>query len=169
MFALSFAVSLSVGDAGYWLFAVVNVRAIKNEISEAIQEHCLQRQLCEFTFATGTPANEEIVWTEQGKEFSFHNEMYDVVKSVMTKDSTTYRCFKDAKENDFRSLVSRHANDDDINSPSIRLLDLKIAKEYTEHKVSDRFFSSVERYALPLIPFYQDPTSEHFTPPPKFS
>ena len=167
-FALYLVISLSVGDAGYWLFAIINVQTIKHEIAEMIREQCGQRQLGELTLANDSFSLGECVWTEKGREFLYHNEMYDVVASMTHDDSTTYRCFKDTKENDFRCLVNRRASDDDVSTPSIRFLHLKIVKDYTEHDVTDRLFSSAELYTLQFIHFYQNPPSDHHTPPPKF-
>jgi hypothetical protein len=168
-FALYLVIALSVGDAGYWLFAAINLQAIKHEMSEMIREQFIQRQLCDITLANNSPGNGGVLWTEHGREFLFQNEMYDVVESVTKNDSTTYRCLKDSQENDFRFLVSRHASDDDISTPSIRFPGLKIFKDYTEHGVPNDFFSSTELYNPPYILFYQNPPSKRYTPPPKFS
>ncbi len=168
-FALYLVIFLTAGDAGYWLFAVINQRTIKNEISEVIREQCVQRHLLELTFANNSSPKKECIWTEEGKEFLFRNEMYDVVASIIKKDSTTYRCFKDEKETDFRFLVNGHAIDDDVSTPSIRFFDPKIVKDYTGHDITDRFYSSAEQYSLPFVLLYQSPTSDLCTPPPKFS
>jgi len=168
-FALYLIISLGVGDAGYWLLAMIDLQGIRNEISEVIREQSDQRVLCELTFANNSAAKKECVWTEEGKEFLYHNEMYDVVASVIKKDSATYRCYKDEKETDFRFVVDRHANDDDLSTPSIRFVGLKIVKDYTRHDIAPRFYSLAEAYSLPVVLLYQSPSSHLCTPPPKFS
>lgn len=40
----------------------------------------------------------DIVWEDEGKEFRYHGEMYDIVKTDTIKGKVVYYCFNDTKE-----------------------------------------------------------------------
>ena len=169
IFLVYLALFLFLGDAGYWIFSLISLESMRHELREMMDEHALHADLADLTIPNNAFERGECLWTDRGKEFLYRNEMYDVVETVKKGDSTFYCCFKDTDESNARFIAGRHAADDDLSSPAIRLLDLKIAKEYTNHAVSSPQFTSIEFFFVHLIFIHKNPPARHPTPPPRFS
>jgi hypothetical protein len=52
----------------------------------------------------------EISWKEKNKEFSYHNEMFDVVKLKYVGNKRYYYCLKDSKEKELIFNYLKHCN-----------------------------------------------------------
>jgi hypothetical protein len=73
--------------------------AIRDKIAYQVKEgnYSINR-LVKITFNAKDLSNDP-VWTKDGKEFCYRDEMYDVVKTVSDRDSVSYYCIKDKEEN----------------------------------------------------------------------
>ncbi len=52
----------------------------------------------------------KISWKEKNKEFSYHNEMFDVVKLKYVGNKRYYYCIKDSKEKELVFNYLKHCN-----------------------------------------------------------
>jgi hypothetical protein len=84
---------------GYYVpFLLIRI-AIRDKIAYQVKEENYSiKKLVKITFNTKNLSNHP-VWTKDGKEFCYRNEMYDVVKTVSDRDSVSYYCIKDKDEN----------------------------------------------------------------------
>ncbi len=82
--------------------------AIKEKIFKQLKDDELQ-------IISYTENKEHIYWEEDGKEFLFNGEMYDVVKTTIVDNKTILYCINDKKE---KALVEKYNSITKQNSSS---------------------------------------------------
>ncbi len=97
---------------------------IRNEIRQQILSGILQEKL---TLIVASSKNEtNIIWTRPNKEFSFHGEMYDVVRVEKNNHHCYYYCLSDHKEKqliaNYQKLQNRKRHTDEKMKRSINTL-----------------------------------------------
>ena len=90
----------------YPIFKLLQLQA-KEDVEETLKRGLPLNKLQQF----GDREMKEIVWEREGKEFHYHEEMYDVVKTETIDGKTTYYCFNDTREskifNNLQDLICR--------------------------------------------------------------
>ncbi len=167
LLAAYFILFLTVGDLGFWLYAHVYLCIIKDEISETIEENMYQDSLDIITVANTPATKHDLSWTEEGKEFSYRGEMYDVIKTTTSGDSTRYFCIKDARETNLRHSVDQHVKNENASSPAFHRFDFKVVMTLRKTKNGHHSYHDFCGYAERNIRHHDDPDLDLLTPPPK--
>jgi len=117
-----------------------------------------------------------IVWLEPGKEMSYNNQFYDIVKSTETSVSTTFYCINDTQEESLFTNLEEHIN--------TQVAANKPIKNENQKKIADTviklFFSNKPAIIYSAIPYnqhqfflsttiYNSAFIETDSPPPEFS
>ncbi|WP_339787225.1 MAG: hypothetical protein ACMVP2_05630 [Imperialibacter sp.] len=145
---------------------------IRREVKEQIEAGVPDDKLHKLSFAVDQIPNLE--WEEEGREFRFKGQMYDIVRREVVADSVYYFCINDVKETNLvmlDELVRKHMDDD---SGPISKTTRKVTKTVKSLKfsASEKLFT----YGI-LVPkstidssfahFYSSPCIELVGPPPK--
>lgn len=119
---------------GYYLWFRIEQSHIKNEIKKEVKEGLNNEDLVVIT----VPFNDEssIEWVEKDKEFIYHGEMYDVVKTRSDGRIKQYFCINDKKE---EKLIADFCNKDNTH----RKTENKAAKTFNH-----LFFSKINELTL---------------------
>ncbi len=87
---------------------------IKKEVKHLILSGLEESELAQFKFSKSFSEN-HLKWIDE-TEFEFESNMYDIVKTISSKDSVIYWCWLDVKESqikkDIAALVSLNWNRD---------------------------------------------------------
>jgi hypothetical protein len=102
---------------GYYLWFNLAQNNIRNEIKAQIRSGIQEKDLAIIEINKNNPS--ELKWLKAGKEFIYHGEMYDVVKSISTPDGNVYYCIHDVKE---KKLISEFARKNDSTHKARRIL-----------------------------------------------
>ena len=82
--------------AGYYVFFKIAQIEIKREIKKEMK---LSLQLEELTIIKFRTSDiNSIHWIEKNKEFIYHDQMFDIVKSSSNINETTFYCINDKQE-----------------------------------------------------------------------
>lgn len=96
------------------------------------QQHIIRREIKRQIFA-GIPEtaldviehNKELRWEEDGKEFHFGGEMYDIVKTKVINGKKIYYCIADKKE---KKLIDNYGK-------SVNSTDDRTTNKQSEHSI----------------------------------
>jgi len=91
IFLLSLLCLNSIGL--YPIFKLIQLRA--KELAKNIVRQGITSDLIVFANLT---ENDQVKWEEEGKEFSYKGDRYDVVKVEEEEGNTLYYCYSDKKE-----------------------------------------------------------------------
>lgn len=151
---------------GYYLPYLVLLSEVKSEMEEKMNEDNAGKFMVSLTFSL--KGNEQPEWKEEGKEFRYKDEMYDVVKAEKHNDKITYYCLKDKEEKElvsnFNNLIKKNLNTEEKakNNPTKELnqynLDTKTELNPTLNSIQFCFFKP---------DLYKSLNSEIQSPPPK--
>jgi hypothetical protein len=133
------------------------------------KENYSENRLTKLTFTTKYLSNLP-VWTKDGKEFCYKNEMYDVVKIFSNKDSISYYCIKDRAENSllesFLSLLINSLGNDKKNQNDY-------SKELSKYNFAVNNDPGIIKFINIIYPartsFYKSLNKQIDYPPPKFA
>jgi len=81
---------------GFYLNFEIAQYRIKEEIKEKIINNLPEKELTLVKISSSD--NNKITWMEDGKEFRYDGNMFDVVRIRTKSDTTYYYCFSDEKE-----------------------------------------------------------------------
>ncbi len=140
---------------------------VRSEMNERIKDDLEKSMIVKLTFSINQNESQP-TWTEDGKEFNYKDEMYDVVKTETKDDRITYFCIKDKDEKELNlaleDLIKKNQsnNKKDKNNPQKELSKYDIAlnkkQNKTELKVPFQIF---------LPNFYKSLNLQVNSPPPK--
>jgi hypothetical protein len=102
---------------GYYLWFSYAKNNIQKEIRQEIRKGLAEKDLTVIS----VPLDDEsgIRWLKAGKEFTYHGEMFDVVKIKTDKDKKYFYCINDAKE---KKLLADFSNHNEPDSKTRKLL-----------------------------------------------
>lgn len=108
LLSLGLLLCLAVPFCGAWQFLSMQILKIKEQVSIRISEGIEIDQQVIFSFTESTI--HKIKW-EHSREFEYEGEMYDVIRSEVNGETTTYWCYHDRTEtkvkNEIRLLIAR--------------------------------------------------------------
>jgi hypothetical protein len=81
---------------GFYLNFEIEQYQIKEEIKEKIINNLPENELTLVKISSAD--SKKVTWMEDGKEFRFKGNMFDVVRSKTWDDTTYYYCFDDKNE-----------------------------------------------------------------------
>lgn len=139
--------------AGYYVFFKVAQSKIKSEIKKEIKLNLHSTELTAIEFTSEEINN--LNWLEKGKEFMYHNQMFDIVKSKINGNSITFYCINDKQEKKlFKNLEEQVLKQIEQN---------KNSKNNSSKKAADQ---QIKTYFLETIDFcvFQNISSVKFNP-----
>ena len=101
---------------GYYLNFAIEQCGIKEEVKEKIIHHLPDKYLT--IIKVSSKDRKKITWTEEGNEFRFGGDLYDVVKTRQENGITYYSCFCDVKENQLIANLDKLVKDQTDHSKS---------------------------------------------------
>ena len=90
---------------GFYLNFEIKQFRIKKEIKENLIVSLPENELTLLKISSTD--NVKIKWMEEGKEFRYMGNMFDVVKIVNRRDSTYFYCYSDSKESKLISHLDK--------------------------------------------------------------
>jgi hypothetical protein len=99
----------------YLNFEIAQI-CIKEEIKEKIIHNLPESELTLIKIPSGT--HEKIIWMEEGREFRYQGNMFDVVRINKRADTTYYYCFSDVKESTLMAGLDKLVKDQTDNAQS---------------------------------------------------
>jgi hypothetical protein len=101
---------------GFYLVFNIEKDTIKEEIKEKLINSLPENELSLIKISSGEYS--QITWTEEGREFRYNGNMFDVVKIKIRTDTTYYYCYIDQKENKLFSNLDELVKDQTDSSKS---------------------------------------------------
>ncbi|HLN52821.1 MAG TPA: hypothetical protein VK212_03875 [Lentimicrobium sp.] len=151
---------------GYYLCFRYYQHVIRREMKHMVRKEVSSDQLTEIIVPvsnTGEQGREYIpgiVWIKPGKEFSYQNKMFDVVRSTIKGDKKHYLCINDKKE---KKLLA------ELIKLKTRRLEKRLKSAVTYYSLPEciRYIDPgvVIRFT-PLASFYHSVSHEILSPPP---
>ena len=151
----------------------VKRKELKNEMKAFIKANPSLEYTVELAFITSDNiiTDKAFTWKEESKEFSFNNEMYDVVDIKMKGNTILIRCIKDSKEDilirQYCALFNQQNKSKSSNKNS-SLLKL-FSQIFTIQEAYNFTFSIVQMqntFSLITIDIQKN-TKDILTPPPR--
>ena len=151
----------------------VKRKELKNEMKAFIKANPSLEYTVELVFTTSNNiiTDKGFIWKEESKEFSFNNEMYDVVDIKMKGNIMFIQCIKDSKEDilirQYCALFNQQNNSKSSNKNS-SLLKL-FTQIFTLEKAYNFTLYTVQvQNNFPLIAInIKKNTKDILTPPPR--
>ena len=147
---------------GYYIWFGVQRSRIKTEVRQVIGRGEADDQLTVIT--VNNPS--DLDWEKPGKEFRYHGEMYDVVRSGSKEGKTVYYCFNDRKESRLVSAFQKIRTDKETTNKILAGFDNKYLPDEHEPLIRP---GSVERSFVNFVPHYHGVFPTTPAPPPKGS
>ena len=104
------------GIMGFYLNFTIEQYRVKEEIKEKIISSLPENELIQVKISSDEL--KKLIWTEDGKEFRYNGNMYDVVKIKKSSGITCYYCFNDEKESKLLASLDKLVKDQTDNSSS---------------------------------------------------
>ena len=104
---------MSLGQIGYYCFCSIQMYLVKQAAREQLLQQIPENLLSKICIEDNTDA---IHWEEKGKEFSFNEEMYDVVKIKNEAGKTYALCISDKKEDKIIDILQKVVKSNTDNS-----------------------------------------------------
>lgn len=157
---------LAYSQIGYYFV----IRNSQDQQKEHIKEQILNKLSDdELEVISFTDNQQQILWEEDGKEFFFKGEMFDVVKSKTVNGKVLLYCINDKKE---KSLVDNYNNITKQNSASNKKAKDNIDNSFNLFvdaiEASNNFIGIKTKSSFPaFIPGLQSVTPQIISPPPQ--
>ena len=152
---------------GFYLNFQIEQFRIKEEVKEKIISNMPDKELTLIKITSRE--NDQIIWMEEGREFKYEGNMFDVVKIKKNKDTTYYYCVSDVKESKLLVHLDKLVKEQTDNSQS-RTNQKKQEINYLLHEI---LFTQCLT-GTPVLYFnypsaYKSIDSDILSPPPRIS
>ena len=157
--------------AGYYVTFLVEQIVIKNEIRSQINSGYMD-DASTTIITIGKAEKSKIVFYDENEEMRYNDRMYDIVKTIETKNTITYYCINDFKETSLIAGLNDHINTHVASNIPVKN---NGSKKITENVIKV-YFSSVNSFTFSLIPtnvrfsgkniIYVSAQKQNDTPPP---
>jgi len=104
VFAIAMILNISFNSFGSFFIFLSERYIIHNEVKQLIKKGLSKDKLTKLTFSINMSG--QLKWHKKNKEFSYNNDMYDIVFKTTSADSITYYCYHDKKESILFSNLS---------------------------------------------------------------
>jgi hypothetical protein len=136
--AIFIIVLLLFNSMGYYIVFKTMQYAIKKEIKNSIKQGVPDKNLSLIKVAVNDEQNQaEIEWLEE-HEFRYRGQMFDVVRSSLSNDTSYYYCINDKQEEQlFSSLdkqIEHHSKKSDANRAKSRNIYKNIIRDVVFNK-----------------------------------
>ena len=100
---------MAFSQVGYYLVSYQAQQQRKQEIKELLRQDVSEHLLTVIDYTTN---HKNIFWEEEGKEFFFEGELYDLVNTKSIKGKIYFYCFNDGKEKELIENLNSISNND---------------------------------------------------------
>lgn len=149
--------------------------AIRKEVKALINAGLKDDELIQLKFSKSQIPH-EITW-EKADEFAYKGNMYDVVKTIESKDSLTYFCWLDEAENGIKQKLNEWADFNWHRQKSNHENKQKLV-DFGKNLICQEYFiytndikivhnKSVRNF-INSASYYQSPFHKNFFPPPEY-
>ncbi len=159
--------------AGYFIAFKILQYQIRKEIKAEIKQQLDPSECTIITIAKREITS--IAWEDDGEEFYYKGELYDIIRSTETKDSITFCCINDEKEEELLEKLNDHIDRHSIAYKSLKNRSAKKlnnpVKKLFFQVASSSFLSATNRsIRFPSDYFYYTPVFiEIVSPPPELA
>jgi len=156
-FILLFVFIYNIG--GYYIWFKLEQYNIQSEIRNDSHKKALT--------LISIPLNDKscITWTEENKEFIYHGEMYDIVKTKIINNVKYYYCINDKKE---KQLITDFIKKDSLQKKSENILQKVINNKYQTQPLKLIFYNqSIKLHFCMISSNYISNINDIHSPPPK--
>jgi predicted P-loop ATPase/GTPase len=152
---------------GFYLNFEIEQYRIKEEIKFEIINNLPENELTLVKISSGD--NEKITWMDEGREFRYEGNMFDVVKSKKATDTTYYYCFNDIKESKLMARLDKLVKEQTDNSQS--------RTNQKKQEINYFFYEILSTQSLTEKPFfyfnyprrYKSIDTDILSPPPRIT
>lgn len=144
---------------GYYVFFKVVQHQIKSEIKKEIKLNLNSSELTVIKFPLSEIRN--IHWLEKGKEFSYDNQMFDVVRRTSNDGIITFYCINDKQEKKlFENLEEQILKQIEQNKNSKK----NSSKKGSDQQIKIYFFEAISFCIIPKFSAIEfNPYNEQYT------
>ena len=150
---------------GYYLWFSILQKGIQSEVRHEIGEGLKDENLALVI----VPLNDQggISWIEQGKEFSYKGEMYDVVRIEIKNQDKYFFCIKDIKE---KQLIAGYYKNHNSKKEADKKIKLAFNFQYFTQQFSLKIVVSKSDLDFPEMDLlYNSNFSDIHSPPPELT
>jgi hypothetical protein len=129
-----------------------------------------EESLVRLTFLT-SDKSKLFVDKRQRLEIKLRDQMYDVVKSKVNSDSTTYYCVRDTQEEQIirkMSILNQRNNESPLRKSSVQIIDHLIKIALIQKKTQQTDYSKIIKFYDSIVYDYTAPLLNILVPPPQF-
>jgi hypothetical protein len=164
-FSIALLLVFFYGIIGFYLNFQIEQCRIKEEIKEKIINNLPENKLTILKISTCE--NDKIEWIEQGKEFRYKGEMFDLVKIKQEKGTTIYYCFCDSKESKLLLSLDKLVKDQCDHSQSRSVQKKQVINYYFQEGLFSQPLTASPVHYFPYTSAYNYICPEVITPPPR--
>jgi hypothetical protein len=165
LFSVLLAFVFFYSIVGFYLNFAIEQCRIKEEIKEKIIKQLPDYKLTIIKISSRD--QRKIQWIEDGKEFRFEGNMYDVVKVRQGGDTILYYCFCDIKENRLLSNLDKLVKDQSDHSPPRTVQKKQQINIFFHQVLLLNCFNEAPVHYLNPSSGYKFQYNEVLSPPPK--
>jgi len=152
---------------GFYLNFKIEQYWIKKEIKHKILNNLSETELTLIKISSGNCR--EIKWMEEGREFRYNGNMYDVVKTKTINDTTYYYCFNDENESKLLSHLDNLVKEQTGNSKSRTIQKKQVINYFFQQVLFAQFINMKSIFYIDFLSDYKSVIKDILFPPPKIS
>jgi len=137
-------------------------------MDEKTKETLDESQLTKISFSL-TKEFRNIVWTREGEEFKYNDQMYDVVKTEINSGVVTYYCLTDNNEKELQDNFCQYVKSNTENGNKARAFSLSKNLKYISYSINilPRYSQSSSEMSISINTIYDNPFYLDESPPPR--
>lgn len=142
---------MGIGIFGQYLIFIIIRSDIRQAIEEKIEANVPIEDLVLIKIANSN-CPKDFQFTEEGREFRYHSEMYDIVYQEMKGDTTYYYCIHDVRETKLYADLNHQIHQEYTTNPIHHKKQVELLK-----KLPEVYFCSVSSIFLGFTRYNQHP------------
>ncbi len=166
LFLIVLIAILAYCQAGYYFVMRYSQSAQKEAVKQKIIDQLKDK---EFQVISLTDNHKKIYWEEEGNEFLFNGEMYDVVKTKLVNGKVILYCINDKKEKelvDNYNLVTKQNSSPDKKEKNTIDNSFNLFVYQDEKNVDHFVIHDLNRFYF-IEPHFTQGITDKISPPPK--
>lgn len=156
-------------QAGYFIAFKLEQYEVRKEIKQKIKNSVPGNELAVITVDRHNRG--ELIWLEEGREFLYRNQLYDVVRLETKGDATVFYCINDTQEEQLFAELDKHVRGQmETNSSDHKHSHEYTVKNYFTESMQVHFFIDFTAVDFPSFSeALPESFSKNFVPPPEIA
>ncbi len=150
---------------GFYLNYSMEQFRIKEEVKEKIISSLPESELTILKISSSDKG--KISWLDEGKEFRYKGEMFDLVKTKQGTDTTCYYCFCDSRENKLLSSLDKLVREQSDRSQSRSVHKNQVINYFFQETSFTQFNHESSVQYPTYVSGHQFIDTDVLTPPPR--